>query len=245
MQAQVMIDNIASNLGNRNSGVIGNQPVNSVILSAINLAIPHLAQECDPDYYKTTVTISLVAGTREYTLPTLDDNGDTLRIKEIIAYHFYDEDNNQQCIHMRNFTDLVRGNPNFTWGYTLGNTATPTEFSLWDSGTKLIFNYTPDRVYNLRLYVDRYPGTILVANVNEPMPIDDQWIIAIEAYATAHCYLKLQQTQMYQFWQDLYLREKKSINRTEQRNHAHGISASNPTRNINDPLLDPFARSYN
>ncbi len=245
MQAQIMIDNIASNLGNRNSGVIGNQPVASVILSAINLAIPHLAQECDPDYYKRVVTLPVVAGTREYILPVLDDSGQTLRIKDILAWQFADEDDNSCTMEMRNWTDFVRRNPDYTKGFTSGDVGTPTEFAIWKDGTQLYFNEVPDRVYYLILYVNAYPSTIASNKVNEAMPIDDQWLIAVEAYATAHCYLKLQQVQMYQFWQDLYLKEKASINRTEQRKQTQGISAGPYSQGINDPVLDPFRKSWN
>ena len=89
MTLQDMINNVKDNLGNRVSGTIGSRTVDTVVLEAINLAIPHTVQEAQPDYYNRTATISVLVGTRVYSLPTLDSDGDTIRIKDIYSHRAF------------------------------------------------------------------------------------------------------------------------------------------------------------
>jgi hypothetical protein len=77
------------------------------------------------------------------------------------------------------------------------------------------------------------------------MPIHAQWDLAVEAFTTKYCYLKLQQTEMYAVWDDLYNKQKASLSRDESDKQSKNISASGNNPSVSDPLLDPFVNQWN
>jgi hypothetical protein len=241
MTNQQMINNIKDNLGNRSSGRIGSRTTDAVVLDALNLAVPHTVLEAQPDYYNRETSINVVAGTRTYELPTVDTEGDTIRIKDIYAHRMFRLSGTEVIVRQLNYADFVKR----TADYDLNFEGTPSYFSLWGKNNTLTFDFVPTEIFTLRLYVEVYPNLITSGNLSSALPIDDQWNIVVEAYATKHCYLKMQQTEMYQFWQELYDREKAAVSRQENKLDSKNISASSKKPHVNDPLLNPFVRNWN
>lgn len=256
MRVQDMIDSIKDNLGSRNSGRIGTRDVDTVVYEALNLAVPHCCQEAQPDYYNRTASFPLLneiwddtvdppvmtqAAVREYPMPTVDVDGIAVRIKTIYGYRLVRSGNTEAAIKQLNYSDFIQRTQNYSLKYT----GTPSYFSLWGKNNTIHFDYFPSEPMEFIMYVEVYPELITTTGAQSPLPLPDQWNIVIEAYATKHCYLKMQQTEMYTFWNDLYDREKRSVMRTENDKHAQGIDADSKRALITDPVLDPRARTWN
>jgi hypothetical protein len=236
-----MMNNIKDNLGNRTSGRIGSRPVDSVVLDAMNLAIPHTVIEAQPDYYNREASIAVLTNVRDYPLPTVDVDSDTIRIKDIYSHRMYRTDGTDVLLKHLSYLEFIKR----TSDYALNITGTPSFYALWGKTNKLTFDYVPSENFTLTLYVEVYPQPIVTGNLSGPLPIDDQWSMVVEAYATKHCYLKMQQTEMYQFWDELYNREKASISRQENKKQNDNVSVQGTGAHINDPLNNPFVRNWN
>jgi hypothetical protein len=241
MTAQDMINTVKDNLGNRASGRIGNRAVDTVVLEAINLAVPHITLEAQPDYYNRTATVSLTTSSQVYNLPTVDSDGVDIRVKDIVSYRCYRSDGTPIMLEQIPFVKFVRLAPD----YEQAIEGIPTYFSLWGSSNKIYLNNLPSEALTLKLFVEVYPTLISSSNLNSPLAIDDQWLLAVEAFATQHCYLKLQQTQMYTIWNDLYLKQKGSLSRNEDRKHGHGMQVGQSSGYVSDPVLDPTVTGWN
>lgn len=241
MTNQEMINAIKDNLGNRASGRIGSRTTDAVVLDALNLAIPHTVIEAQPDYYNRTATLAIIAGTREYALPTVDTDGDDIRVKDIYSHRMTRAGGTDVSVTQLNYMNFVKK----TSDYELNVTGTPSVFALWGKANKLTFDYVPSENFTLTLYVEVYPNLVAADNLSGALPIDDQWNIVVEAYATKHCYLKMQQTEMYQFWQELYDREKAGITRQENKIDSKNIQAGGIHRTLSDPALNPLVQRWN
>lgn len=236
-----MIQTVKDNLGNRNSGRIGGRDIDTVVLEALNLAVPHCVQEAQPDYYNRTAEIAMVVGTREYDLPTVDTEGDPLKIKNIYGYRCTRGGGTDVNVQQLNFAEFVKRTSNYKLNYT----GTPHYFALWGKNNRLTFDYFPSESMTLTLYVEAYPQVISALSLNSALPVDDQWNIVVEAFATKHCFLKLQQSEMYLIWEKLYDDQKASITRDENVKQGENIYQGYKTQLITDPALDPRIRRWN
>ena len=211
------------------------------VLKAVNLALPHCVQEAQPDYYNRTATVALTTATREYTLPTVDADGATIRIKDIYGTRCFRVDGSEIPLRQVNYSHFIKN----TRDYNLDTQGVPSMFALWGKANKMYLNYIPSESYTLTLYVEVYPNSVSSTELQKPLPLDDQWIIVAEAYATQYLYLKLQQVDMYRFWHQMYLDQKASISRMENQKQSKGISMCAGSGCVTDPLLDPFVGSWN
>ena len=241
MKTGDMIQTVKDNLGNRNTGRIGSRTVDAVVLEAINLALPHCVLEAQPDYYNRTATIDLVVGTRVYPLPTLDTDSSPIKIKDLYGNRCSRADGTSIDIKQLNYAAFVK----ITQNYELDYVGTPSYFALWGKENKLTLDYFPSEPYLLTLYAEVYPPIILSGQDTVPLPLDDQWNIVVESFATKHCYLKLQQERMYMIWDDLYKKQKASISREENQKQSKNIDAGSKTLMVGDPVSDPFVNNWN
>lgn len=241
MKTSEMVETIKGNLGNRASGRIGSQDVDTAVLSALNLAIPHCVQEARPDYYNRTASISLVTGTREYDLPIVDDDANTILIKDIYAHRCYRADGTDSSLIQLNYKSFVEK----IVDYALDVSGTPRYFALWGETNKLYLDYIPSEDFTLNLFVSTYPNPVTSADLNIALPVDTRWELIVEAYATQYLYLKLQQIDMHRFWNDVYIKQKASVGRMEEKKQTKNISAESPIGTITDPVLNPMCRSWN
>jgi hypothetical protein len=236
-----MINSIKDNLGNRASGRIGSRTVDAVVFDALNLALPHLVVEAQPDYYNREADVIVNIGQRTYSLPVVDSDEATIRVKDIYSHRLTRNDGTDVIVAQLNYADFVKR----TSDYELNVTGTPSYFSVWGSKNLLTFDFIPSEQLTLRLYVEVYPQPIAADNLSGPLPIDEQWNVCVEAYATKHIYLKMQQTEMYQFWQELYDREKAAITRMESKLHSKNIRVGSRVQTLTDPALNPAVRNWN
>ena len=241
MTNQEMINNVKDNLGNRVSGRIGSRSVDSVVLDALNLALPHIALEAQPDFYNRTCTIALASGSKRFALPVFDSSGDAITIKDIYGIRLSDLSGNGFNLTQLVYSEFVKRTPN----YEQDRVGTPKYLAMWGKANELTFDTVTDKDYTLTLFAEAYPEIVTTSDLTKAMPIDEHWALAVEAFATQHCYLKLQQTEMYAIWNDLYLKQKASISRTENQKQSANITASGSGSNITDPLNDPFVRRWN
>lgn len=241
MKVQDMMNTVKDNLGNRASGRIGSRDVDVVVLEALNLAVPHTVQEAQPDYYNRTATLSLITTARTYDLPTSDSDGNVIRIKDIYSHRAYRADGSDVPLKHVSYHEFVK----ITRNYNLDYVGTPSYYALWGKDNKLTLDYFPSEPYTLALYVESYPQLITSAMLQTALPIDDQWNIVVEAYATKHCYMKLQQTEMAMIWDNMYNNEKASVSRMESTKQSHNVDASGKTTMVGDPVLDPFVSRWN
>ena len=172
---------------------------------------------------------------------TVDTDGDVLRIKNIYGYRCTRAGGTSISIIQLNFAEFVKRTSNYELDYT----GTPSYFGLWGKTNRLTLDYFPSEDYLFTMYVEAYPQQILATNVNTPLPIDDQWNIVVEAFATKHCFLKLQQTEMYIIWQKLYEDQKASISRNESTKQSENIHVGSKIPSVTDPALNPMARTWN
>jgi len=241
MNVQKMIDNIKTNLGNRANGKIGNQSVDTVVLDGLNLAIPHITQEAQPDYYNRVATLNLVIGQREYSLPAQDSEGVTIIVKDIYSHRCSRADGTHVSMIHLNYAEFVKK----VVDYDLEITGTPYYYALWGKDNKLYLDYLPSENLTLTLFIEVYPNQLSTLDLNNALPIQDQWNLPVEAFATAYCYMKLQQVEMYQFWDDLYQKQKVSISRTESQKQSHNISGSGNKFVATEPHLNPMYKTWN
>ena len=178
MKVQDMIDTVKDNLGNRASGRIGSRSVDVVVLEALNLAVPHCVQEAQPDYYNRTATINLIADTftasdppvqltvaqRVYPLPTLDDQGNPIRIKDIYSHRVYRGDGSDVVMKHLTYIEFVK----MTSNYNLDYVGTPAYYALWGKDNDMTLDYFPSEPYTMILYVESYPDLITSAMLQTP-----------------------------------------------------------------------------
>lgn len=241
MTGQELINAVKDNLGNRATGKIGNQSVDSVILKGINIGIPHLVLEAQPDYYNRTATVSITTSSATYAMPVEDDDGNDIRVKDIYSCKGYRSDGTPHTFIHLNYHDFVSR----TMGLEQNATGTPCHFAIWGMDNTIHLDYLPTDTFSMILYVVSHPIAISATALTVPLPIHAEWDLVLEAFVTAYCYLKLQQTEMYVIWNDLYLKQKASVNRDNNLKQSHNLSMSGRTLRVSDPLLDPFVGDYN
>ncbi len=241
MKTQDMINAIKGNLGNRASGRIGDIDIDVACLNALNIVIPETVQEAQPDYYNRTATLALVTGIREYSLPTTDIDTNTIKVKDIYSHRCFRVGGTEVSMIQLNYKDFVERTKN----YNLEFEGTPSYYAVWGNPELLYLDYLPSEDYTLTLYIESYPEILTSANLNTPLPVDDQWNLVVEAGATKYLYLKLQQLEMYGFWGDLYERQKASVDRTENAKQSKNLEVGTRIPLITDPALDPRVRRWN
>lgn len=236
MTLQEMITTIKSNLGNRSDGTIGTQPVDTAVLHAINIGLQECVKKTDPRDYDSTVEISIPSGTAQVIpLPLVEGR----RIKDIVRIRFVrDSDNNQTNIIRCTYDQFIILTPD-----QLAETeGTPSYISFYKDSIYL--NRVPTEDYTLVLYVELYPILLTVENLNEVLPINTEWDLAIEAYATHYCCLKLQQTVQAAYWKDLYREQVKQNTGIKRRRdmRGQGVNIIQATEYVNNPFAK--ARGY-
>ena len=253
MTVQDMIDNVKNNLGNRATGRIGSTNVDIAVLQILNYAVPYTVIESQPDYYNREGQIYLETGAREYYLPSLDTDGNTIRIKDIYSHrctrgpiteerdaYFVATGTDVPLTHL-NYLEFV----NKTSVYNQQYTGTPSCYALWGKDNKLHLDYFPSENLLLQLYVEVYPNEITESDLQLDLPVQDQWAFIVEAFATKIAFLKLQQSLMYSIWDDIYQRHKEAITRTEYEKQSHSLYQGYKQYDAASPALNPLYHRWN
>lgn len=203
MTLESMINQIKGNLGNRSDGTIGAQNIDTAVLQAVNIGIQECAKKSDPREYDATVEISIPAGTAQVIELPLKDGK---RIKDIVNLRMVrDSDGTRLTIIRCTYTQFVE----LTYDQQAEMEGIPSYIAFY--GDNIYLNRIPTEDYTLLLYVELWPVPLTIASLTAALPINSEWELAVEAYATHYLFLKLQQTVPAAYWKDLY-REQVSQN---------------------------------
>lgn len=197
MTTKELITAIAGNLGNRAEGTIGGEAVDTVILRAINLAVPQCVKLANPTYYEETATLSL-EDTNIFDYPTIDSK----RIKDILNFRVTRSDGTPVTVVQKTFSEFVF----CTADYEQAIEGTPSLLAFHNN--KIYINRVPSETLTMILYCEVWPKEIATTGTSVALPIDAEWELAVEAYATHYCYLKLQQFTAAQYWLGLFNDQK-------------------------------------
>jgi hypothetical protein len=234
-----MVSSVKENLGGRASGIIGGTPVDTVVLAGINKGFIQIIKLADPEYYNRFASITLDIGEHIYDVPTVDDEGNPITIKQILSVRLSrtGEQTAYGCAQITSQNYMSARRP------SAEETGIPNLFLYQNK--KLLFTKYPDEswLFQMNLRVKPIPFTSDKANTTE-IPVDDIWEETIESYATYYCFMKLQQMAEAGVWfanySDTKRENKAVINKQPKMVHPNSLDGL-PT----DPLTDPFVRRWN
>lgn len=243
MTLQELTNSVISNLGDRSEGTIGQQTVESVILQGANFALPQCVKLSNPEYYDRTLPLAVIAGgPTEVVIPPVVVGNDNLRVKDIVYYRVSrDSDGTPITMVRKSWFDFLRVTPD----YDQQHSGVPAFLAFREGNMYL--NRVPEANYNFTLYVEVWPKLMSSSDLSSSLPIDVQWDLALEAYTTYYCYLKLQQTALSAYWKDLY-EDQKSVNTQQTRKldiRGDGVGGGLVTGTTARPWLQPFTQSWN
>ena len=228
-----MVTAVTGNLGNRSEGTIGNESTETVAVRGINIGLPQCVKLANPTAYEKTATLALPSGgDMIYPYPTIEGE----RIKDIVSYRFTRaSDGGRLNVLKVPYPQFVE----ITSDFARAHQGTPSYWSIF--AEEIYINRVPAEDYNLLLYCEVWPKALTLDDANTPLPINTEWELAIEAYATKYCYMKLQQGVQATYWGDIY-DEQKSLNTQVKRKvsqRGNGTAGGPSNRDV----LDPFVRS--
>lgn len=239
MTLQNFIDSIAGNLGDRASGTIGGQNSSTVIIRAANLGLSQCVKLANPDAFTGITTIAMASGgAQEYPLPLVNDQ----KIKDLTGYRFTRDSDDTTLtvtkIPYPSYIEITRSQLQALGGI-------PSYWSVYNN--TIYINRVPTEDLTLNLYVELWPKELTVSNLNEALPIDTEWELAAEAYATYYCFLKLQQTQDALYWRELHNEQKKEntqVDRKKGIRHQGMASFSGGGNRVLDPFNNDTGYRY-
>jgi len=241
MTLQQLITSVTNNLGDRASGTIGSETVASVVLQGVNQALPQVVKLANPEYYDRTVKQSIVSGgPTEMPLPPVNFNGHDHVIKDLVHLRTSRAaDGTPVTLVRKPWYEFMK----VTSDYDQQHTGIPS-FVAFREGS-IFINRVPEEDYNMTLFVEVWPRNLTTSDLEIALPINVFWELAIEAYATYYCYLKLQQAPLAQYWKVLY-EEQKTVNSQQTRKTDIRGSGDNGGVIVSaQPWLQPFVDSYN
>lgn len=234
-----LITAVTEHLGNRGSGKIGNSTISVAILASINkcivqkigktrLALKNLQRQ---------ITIDVATGAYKYIIPVLDTTATTITIKDFLAMVVV-KDAETTGYNMEKLSTQRRDT---IFPYTsTEHVGRPVYYSVWGSYIEL-YPY-PDADYTIYGRVSVWPAK--VTTNSSSTGLGQEWDDAVEEYATADCFAKLQQTEDASLWFDAFAET-----------YAHTIatlayepdwkpsSGMTDSAHVSEPWNDPFVRS--
>jgi hypothetical protein len=241
MTLQQLITSVSNNLGDRASGTIGGNSVESVILQGTNHALPQCVKLANPEYYDRTLALTLTAaGGTQVELPPVTIGSKQHEIKDIV-YHRTSRvaDGTPISITKKTWYEFMK----VTTDYDQQETGIPCFFAFREGN--LYINRIPEEDYTMTLFVEVWPVELTTQDYELSLPINSQWELAVEAYTTYYCYLKLQQAPLATYWKDLY-EDQKSVNTQQDRKtDIRGQGDGGGLVMSGNPELNPFVNSFN
>jgi len=208
--------------------------VDTVVLSGINSGLTQILLKYNPTFYNRIAEIDVVTGTRAYDLPVLDTSGNSIRIKDILAYRLTRSDGTDVTLTQVEYTTFITKTSDFE----LEVSGTPCIFSIWER--KLYFDMVPSEDLTLTMFVESYSIPLTTANLSSSLPIEADWDIMVESFATAHVYAKLQQVQMASFWQLKYEQQRGEVPGSARKIQQKDLQVDQQHGSISDPVNNPL-----
>jgi hypothetical protein len=229
-----MISEVQGNLGNRVSGSIGGQTTSTVVMRAINRGLMQCVKLSNPSYYERELVVNLAAGsTTKIAYPTIGG----LRIKDIVTAKLTRASDDTTVNIVRTiFKEFIRINSSY-FEDTVG---IPSSWAVY--ADYIYLNRVPQEAYNLNLYCEVWPTTLVFGDLNLAMPIGVEWELAVEAFATSQCFAKLQQLESSEYWEKIYESQKATNTRVKRKTDAHGADGQGGYVG-DDCVFDPFCHS--
>jgi hypothetical protein len=239
MTLQDLISSVEVNLGDRASGVIGNVPVATVILAGVNLGLPQCVKLANPTYYDKTATLLLETGSEtEFELPPVTINDVAHKIKDIVYVRSSRaSDGSPVTIQKVTWSEFME----VTRDYDQQLQGVPAFLAYREN--KVYINRIPSEDYTLSFFCEVWPANLSPADLQTSLPIDPEWGLAVEAFTTYYCYLKMQQKTMSEFWMNAY-EEQKSINSQVKRKQDIRGQGKGGVIVSGNVWLQPFALNY-
>jgi len=233
-----LVSNIVGGLGHRSSGKIGTVDTATAVLDAINQALKQLPITASPEFSERIFLLSLTEGTFTYALPTADINSKTVAILDLLSHQLYDADDNRM-----NLTYELSLTFDHIHDYVRTNTdpAPPRNFMRY--GKKLYFAPTPDAGYTLYMRAKCMIPDLTSSDLAEAIPVGDEWLYVVQAFATHYLYTQLQQIQLSSFWFTVYTDNKASVEHVHERLIA--LRRDKGVHTHQDPLTDPYNKTGN
>lgn len=241
MTLQQLLDSVNGNLGDRAGGTIGSQPTDTVILQGVNFALPQCVKLADPSYYTGTLSLSVPAGSStEIAVPTVNIGTSAHNVKDIVHHRTSrSADGTSLTIIKKTWAEFLQ----VTTDYDQQHTGVPS-FMAFREGN-MYLNRVPEEDYTFTLFVELWPNLLSTTSLETDLPINTQWELALEAFTTYYCYLKLQQMPLAQYWKELY-EDQKDVNKQQDRKtDVRGSGMGGIVTVSGNPQLDPFVRSWN
>lgn len=239
MTLKDLIDSVLSNVGDRQSGKIGGQTADSAVLQAINFALPQCVKLSDPEYYNRSVQMTLPSGGgMEWDIPTTLIGTKEHRIKDIIYTRASRVGGTGISINKVTWFQFMTVTPD----YDQRLSGIPSVLSFREG--KMFLNRNPSEDLRLTLFVEVWPRLLTVGDASSSLPIGVEWELALEAFATHYCYLKLQQVKMSEYWRELYDSQRAINTQVGRKTDIRGQGVGGVST-AGQPWLNPFTNNYN
>ena len=195
MTGQELLDVVKGNLGDRQSGRIGSLPTDTAIMVAINRAVNRILKKYRPQGLQETISQAITTATYIYAPPSPTIVG--RRIRDIINARMILSGETTGTILVQLMKQaLIEVYPNMD----SSRTEKPRFFTKWAG--KYEYYGWPNDNYAVYFFCNLWPADITVAATGTDLGVD--WDETIEAFATFHCFAKLQQTQDAQAWYGIF-----------------------------------------
>ena len=235
-----LIAAIKGNLGDRQSGLIGGLPIDTVALNALNRAQFHIAKKYNIETLQRDATIDVSTSAYQYALPTTDVDGNVIDIKNFVIVILQQDD--ETTGHQ--LTRLSR--KRFRASFPIISTdfqGRPIYYGV--SSDKLEMQPYPDDDYTARCKVNVWPTKFTSSTLGNPQPFGPEWDEVLEMYATFYAFAKLQQPDDAASWFSLYRIALKDTVQAMREKPDQVIDAGLPSRSgvISNPTDNAFVRS--
>jgi hypothetical protein len=187
---------VKSNLGARDTGKIGSSSVDAVVMDSINHAILEITLRDDtPALEDVLSTFAVTTADYRYALPTVNDAGTTVRLKNILSVR--QQLSGDDIIYPMQRIGLKMRDRYFPYTNT-SLTGRPEYYSIYQGYIELY--PFPDSTYNLYWRFNIWPTLFTEDTMGSSHPYGPEWDFVIEFSATASCFYKLQQIDDAKLW---------------------------------------------
>lgn len=240
LTVSLLTDRIKQNVGNRYTGRIGASTFEDTVLAKLNNVVMAIGRDFwyIPELQRKA-SIDVSSSGYSYSLPTVDEDSNTIRIRAITRATIV-KDGESQGYSLVRLSEQERGS---YFPRTSSDIAqTYPKYYSEIAGKVELYPY-PDGDYTVELVVTIYPTFL---TVNSTLPYGDEWNDCIEAGVTGQIFASLMLPDDATLWNRAYIDRMRSIKESmrQKPNWKPGFYICDGIVS-QDPVNDPFVRSYN